>query len=183
LFGWMSYTYTRAKFKSGLPTTENYDGINQGYVGDEYGDTWITSDYEQRHNFKLVAGYRLNKHILSGRFQYGSGFPYTPIVDSAEDSDYAAAHPGQRRFVPVTGYRNSKNFQSYYSLDLRYTHKTNYSWGNLSWYIEVINITAQKQINTQKWYWDRPYAEGNNPKNKSEDTLSLIPNLGVEIKF
>jgi hypothetical protein len=183
LFGWMSYTYTRAKFKSGLPTTEYYNGINQGYIGDEYGDKWITSDYEQKHNFKLVAGYRLNKHILSGRFQYGSGFPYTPIVDSAEDTDYAAAHPGQHRFVPVAGYSNSKNFPSYYSLDLRYTHKTNYSWGNLSWYIEVINITAQKQINTQKWYWDRPYAEGNNPKNKSEDTLSLIPNLGVEIKF
>jgi hypothetical protein len=175
LFGWMSYTYTRAKFKSGLPTTEDYDGVNQGYIGDEYGDRWVTSDYEQRHNFKLVAGYRLNKHILSGRFQYGSGFPYTPIVNNEP--------PVNGRYVPVTGYRNSKNFPSYYSLDLRYTHKTNYSWGNLSWYIEVINITAQKQINTQKWYWDRPYAEGNNPKNKSEDTLSFIPNLGVEIKF
>jgi hypothetical protein len=175
LFGWISYTYTRAKYKSGLPTSTNYHGVEQGYVGDEYGDKWITSDYEQKHNFKLVAGYRLNNHILSGRFQYCSGFPYTPIVDNEP--------PVNGRYVPVTGYRNSKNFPTYYSLDLRYTHKTNYSWGNMSWYIEVINITANKQINTQKWYWDRPYAEGNNPKNKSEDTLVFMPNLGVEIKF
>ena len=31
-----------------------------------------------------------NKHIFSGRFQYASGFPYTPIVDGTEDLDYAA---------------------------------------------------------------------------------------------
>ncbi len=175
LFGWMSYTYTRAKFKSGLPTTNFYQGIDQGFVGDEYGDKWMTSDYEQKHNFKLVAGYRLNKHILSGRFQYASGFPYTPIVNNEP--------PVNGRYVPITGYRNSKIYPSYYSLDLRYTHKTNHSWGNVSWYIEVINVLMKKQVNTQKWYWDRPYSEGSNPKNESEDTLVFMPNFGVEIKF
>ncbi|MBN2400801.1 MAG: TonB-dependent receptor plug domain-containing protein [Spirochaetes bacterium] len=181
-FGWMSYTYTRAKFKSGLPTTEFYQGIDQGYVGDEYGDKWITSDYEQQHNFKLVAGYRLNKHILSGRFQYCSGFSYSPITGHDYDDDYHN-ETGKDRYIPVTGYRNSKNYPSYYSLDLRYTHKTNHSWGNVSWYIEVINILMKKQVNTQKWYWDRPYAEGSNPKNESDNPLIFMPNLGVEIKF
>ncbi|MBN2038888.1 MAG: TonB-dependent receptor plug domain-containing protein [Spirochaetes bacterium] len=177
LFGWMCYTYTRSKYKSGLPTTEYYDGIDQGYIGDEYGDKWITSSDEQRHNFKLVSGYRLNKHILSGRFQYYSSLPYTPITGSYEDPD----SPG--RYIPTTGDRNSANYPAYYSLDLRYTHRSQYSWGQVSWYIEVINILMKKQVTEEEWNWTEAYSEGSNPTEGEGESFSFLPNFGVEIKF
>lgn len=183
LFGWMSYTYTRSKQKTGLPTEPGYAGVAENAVGDEFGDKWITSDYEQRHNFKLIAGYKLNKHTLSGRFQYYSSFPYTPIVGSEEDMNYAAYNPDKHRYVPVMGDRNSEHFPSYYSLDLRYTHKTNYTWGYVSWYIEVINVLMKDPVNSEDWNWTKPYSDGHNPKNGSEDSFTILPNFGVEVKF
>ena len=92
LYGWLSYTYTRSKFKSGLPATDYYLGIDQGYTGDSNGDKYMTSDYEQRHCLKLVTGYKFGNHTVSGKFQYYSGFPYTPITGYSEDTDYAATH-------------------------------------------------------------------------------------------
>ncbi len=183
LFGWMSYTYTRSKQKTGLPTEPGYDGVPENGVGDEFGDTWTTSDYEQRHNFKMIAGYRMNKHTFSGRFQYYSSFPYTPIVGSEEDMNYASIYPDKHRYVPVMGDRNSRHFPSYYSLDLRYSHKTNYTWGYVSWYIEVINVLMKEPVNAEDWNWTKPYSDGHNPKLSSEDSFTILPNFGVEVKF
>ncbi|MFH0977564.1 MAG: TonB-dependent receptor plug domain-containing protein [Spirochaetota bacterium] len=175
LYAWTSYTYTRSKFKSGLPTTKNYKGVEQDYIGDPNGNRYMTSDFEQRHCFKLVAGYKFSNHTVSGKFQYYSGFPYTPIEDNET--------PVNGRYVPKMGERNSKNFPPYWQLDTRYTRRLPHSWGNVSWYVEIINIFANKQYE-YKWYWDRTYSEGSNPRvRKQKEGLSMLPNFGVEVKF
>ena len=74
--------------KSGLPTTEGYGGVETNPVGDVFGDEWTTSSYEQRHNVKLVGGYRWGDNTFSGRLQYYSGFPYTPYIDGVYDTNY-----------------------------------------------------------------------------------------------
>lgn len=181
-FGWVSYTYTRAREKTGLPTTEGYAGVASNPVGDPFGDQWTTSAYEQRHNVKLVGGYRLGNHTFSGRLQYYSGFPYTPYIAGIYDTNYNEL-TGEDRYYPVTGARNSEKFPDFYTLDVRYTHSKDHSWGNLSWYVELINVFMQKEKNTQKWYYDRPYETEANPVITDDDMLSFLMSFGVELKF
>ena len=150
---------------------------------------WTKSGFEQIHNFKLIAGYKIENHTFSGRFQYYSSFPYTPYRESSGDEDepeedliYASLFPGEHRYIPYTGERNSAHYPPSYSLDLRYTYKIKHSWGHISWYVEAINIIKSKSV-YEKWYYDRPYQEGGNPKLEEEEGFSLLPNFGVEVKF
>jgi hypothetical protein len=181
-FGWISYTYTRSKGKTGLPTTDGYAGVAENLAGDEYGDVWTPSDYEQRHNVKLTGGYRLGNHIFSGRLQYYSGFPYTPYIAGIYDTNYNDL-TGENRYYPVTGTRNSERFPDFFTIDFRYTHKKTRSWGELSWYVEMINVLMQKPKDTQKWYYDRPYGVGSNPVITDDDGLPFLLSFGVEMKF
>ncbi|MBN2403399.1 MAG: TonB-dependent receptor plug domain-containing protein [Spirochaetes bacterium] len=180
LYGWMSYTYTRSKYKSGLPTGFYYKEVYQvddngvPYIGDKYGNRYVTSDYEQRHSLKFVSGYKKGNHTVSGKFQYYSGFPYTPIVDNES--------PVNGRYVPISGERNSKNFAPYWQLDMRYTRRIPHSWGYISWYVEIINIFMNKEYE-YKWYWDREYSPGSNPVMKKQEGYNFLPNFGVEVKF
>lgn len=181
-FGWISYTFTRARHKSGLPTTEGYGGVPSNPVGDEFGDQWTTSSFEQQHNVKLVGGYRFHDSIFSGRLQYYSGFPYTPYIDGIYDTNYYGL-TGEDRYYPVTGERNSENFPDFVTLDFRYTHKISFSRVVLSCYVEQINVFMQKQKNTQKWYYDRPYESGSNPVITDDDTFSFLISIGIEARF
>jgi len=181
LYGWLSYTYTDSKYKSGLPTEDGYEGIAANRAGDEFGDKWFTSPYEQKHCVKLVSGYRFWQHTISGKFQFYTGYPYTAIVGSEEDLDYAAANPGKHRYVPVTDDRYTKNYPPSYQLDLRYSHKTDHSWGSITWYVEMIYALSSPDYE-YKWNWTEDYS-GSNPKMKKDTSYSFIPNFGVEVKF
>ncbi|HRX48976.1 MAG TPA: TonB-dependent receptor plug domain-containing protein [Spirochaetota bacterium] len=163
LFGWTSYTYTKAKYKSGL-------------VSDTYGDEWISAWSEQIHVMKAVTGYTFGNHTVSGRFQFNSTLPYTPVAGSNEDVDYFNS-TGKRRYVPVYGKTNSKRLSPEHRLDLRYSYKTNYKWGHVSWYVEIINAY---NFRGEELKYD--YTKGTWKTEKS-DEIAMIPNFGVEAKF
>jgi hypothetical protein len=182
LFGWVSYTFTRSKVKTGLPTTAGYAGIASNPAGDIFGDKWTTSGYEQCHNFKLTGGYKLGKHTWSGRFQYYSGFAYTPYTGAGYDKNYHDL-TGKDRYYPLTGIRNSKNFPSNYTVDFRYTKTVNRSWGQINWYVEQINVLNKKAKDTQKWYYDRDYQVGVNPIINEDEGFAGLVNFGIEFKF
>lgn len=182
IFGWASYTYTRSREKTGLPTTTGYAGVETNPIGDIYGDKWTTSGFEQRHSLKFTGGYKFRNHTWSGRFQYYTGFPYTPYIDGVYDADYNEL-TGEDRYYPVTGSRNSKKFPAYYSLDVRYAKKKKHSWGYLSWYVEVINALMKKATNNQKWNYDRAYEKGRNPEISEEEGFASLFNFGIEAKF
>ncbi|HPS57068.1 MAG TPA: TonB-dependent receptor plug domain-containing protein [Spirochaetota bacterium] len=166
-FGWGSYAFTNAERKSGLPVTF-----------DPTGDRWIHSGYEQNHSLKIVSGYRKGKHTFSGKFQLYSSFPYTPITGSLP--------PVNGRYAPEydIDHPNSKHLPFDHQLDLRYTHRTGYEWGYVSWYVEVINVYGQwYHSKAYKWRYDRPYSEDNPKVTADEGGLTLLPNFGVEVKF
>ena len=168
-FGWINYTFTQSKYRSGLPQ----------WI-DEYGDTYIDYDYELEHALKLVLGYTFGKHTISGKFQVYTSFPYTPISDSEQSP------AGSRRYVRKFTYSepNSNRFPVAHQLDLRYTYKTPYSWGSVSWYIEIINAYNYVPVSRETWDYTKPYIKGVNPtREREEDAFGLIPNFGVEIKF
>jgi hypothetical protein len=182
IFGWLSYTYTRSDTKTGLPTEPGYNGNPLNTVGDPLGDQWTPSPYEQIHNFKLVAGYKLWNHIFSGRFQFYSSMPYTPIVDGREDMNYNLIFPGKHRYVPILGYRESARYPPDYQLDIRYTYEVKHSWGHISWYVEAINALMNTGV-YENWYYDRPYQKDSNPELVKDSGFAFLPNFGVEIKF
>ncbi len=164
LFGWASYTYTQAKTKTGLTT-------------DPYGDQWINAWSEQVHVVKTVAGYTRGMHTLSARFQFNTTLPYTPITGSAADSSY----PG-RYYPNAYGKTNSGHLSPEHRLDLRYSYKTNYRWGYVSWYIEVINVY---NFRSEEYKYDYRYAydADSNPYVMKSKGLAMLPNFGVEAKF
>ncbi|HRZ26890.1 MAG TPA: TonB-dependent receptor [Spirochaetota bacterium] len=167
-FGWINYTFTQSKYKSGAP-------------GPYYsGDTYINFSYEQEHALKLVLGYNYRQHTISGRFQLYSSFPYTPVTDTIESP------AGSGRYFPTYGgvKQNSRHFPVNHRLDIRYTYTSDHQWGHVSWYIELINAYYYIPIDRETWRYNQPYVKGRNPKRERDETaLALIPNFGVEIKF
>lgn len=178
-FAWLSYTYTLSSYRSGLPATAGYGGVPTNIAADIYGNVWIPYNYERQHSVKLTGGYRYNRHTISGKFQLYTSYPYTPYVNGVLDTNYL---PGIR-YVPVLGKTNSAHFPVEHSLDVRYSYKTDHSWGYVTWYLEIINIYNNKTIDMQQWSYDRPYGNGNPKQVSSAGSLSTIPNFGVEVKF
>lgn len=164
LYFWISYTYTNAEFKSGNPLNP-------------YQGTYYPFEYEQPHNLKLTAGYILGRHQIGARFEFYSGFPYTPIIGSRANSDV----PG--RYSPEYGVPYSQRFSFAHRLDLRYSQTISFSSSILKWYIEVINIYNFKPESSLDWDYGKPYSPGENPTIGSGGTLTLIPNFGLEYRF
>jgi len=183
LFGWGSYTYTQSK---------NLPGKISG-VSDPSREMWSLSDFDQTHVVKIVLGYTHKEHTLSAKFQFNSVTPHTPIIDSNKDPLYNPPS-GLERHVPVYGRRNSARLGPSYELDLRYSHKTNYKWGYVSWYFEIINATNYRGENVKFDYRYEYNGDNNssipydptkprNPKKEKYRGLAMFPNFGVEAKF
>jgi len=205
-FGWASYTYNQSKFKSGLPPFKPisiydiiyqqnnpgyvYDPINktanpyENQIGDVWGRAWHNYDFSMNHCFKLIAGYQIEAHTITAKFMLYTPQPYTPIVFYSPVDWWNQYSSGNYpRFTPVYGKPNSKQLPLYNRLDLRYSRKTNYSWGYLTWYIEIINALNYRRY-YQNWKTYAPYVPGHNPSIKrSRNTLAIFPNFGVEVKF
>ena len=183
-YGWVSYTYTEAKYRSGLPTEPGYLGVESNPVGDLNGDQWYHSSLEQRHSAKLAGGYVYGKNTLGVRVDYYTGFPYTPIVDTEYDEAYNVLYGGDR-WVAVYGEENSKYYPPFCSIDIRYTYKIYYSWGYVSWYAEVINANNTQPIDNEEFDRSRPYKEGENPVLEAPEgaIINWFPSFGVEVKF
>jgi hypothetical protein len=189
IFGWVSYAYTRSRSRSGLPYYPGIYGIPFNQIGDPWGNRWINYSFEQNHSFKLILGYAYGKHTFTGKFMLYTSNPYTPIVFSQQDTTYYA-ETGMYRFYPVYGRPNSRHFPLNHRLDLRYSHTTTYSWGYVSWYIEVINVYNHHPIIMERWDYRLPMypriphvGPGNPVKSSFASTLAFIPNFGVEVKF
>ena len=174
-FGWVNYTYTQSKRKSGVSDAADGDYNDR--------DRYITYGLEQEHALKVVAGYTRGRHTLSSRFTLHTSFPYTPIVAGELSPD--PTPPGYvPRYYPIYGTsRNSRHFPPDQRLDVRYSYKITHEWGYVSWYIEVINVYNYRPVTEETWNYRRDYDPDSNPRNKKEEGLSMIPNFGVEVKF
>ncbi|MCL2155167.1 MAG: TonB-dependent receptor [Leptospirales bacterium] len=174
-FGWGSYTYSQSKEMSGV-------------YNDAWKDEWLFSYYDQTHVIKIVLGYTYKQHTFSSKFQFNSRTPYEPIVGSHVQGVYPDGITD--RNVPEYGKRCSERLGPTYMLNLRYTHTTNYKWGYVSWYFEIINATNHRN---KYVYFDYRYEYNDgsnpaittpiNPRKRNDGGISIIPNFGVEAKF
>lgn len=174
-FGWISYSYSKSKFTTGLPTNLDADG-----------NKWFDSYFDRRHSLKIIAGYIFGNHKISGKFQLYTSLPYTPIVSSTLDTAYEAAknplYPS--RYIPEYGDLNSKRFEPSHQLDIRYTYSNYHEWGKISFYLEFLNVYNHANKDSQDWAYNRPYSSSNPKITTSGGILdSIIPNFGVEVRF
>lgn len=179
-YGWINYTWTHSRYRSGLPTEDGV-GDPRNLAGDAYGDQWVNYQYEQQHALKLVTGYKFGRSTLGAKFQLYSSLPYTPIVGGTQDTTY----PGSgERWLPDYGRSYTRHFPIDHRLDIRYSYKNTKAWGYITWYIEIINIYNHRPESELKWDYRYDYQAGKNPHIiVNEDALTIIPNFGVEVKF
>ncbi|MCL1911970.1 MAG: carboxypeptidase-like regulatory domain-containing protein [Leptospirales bacterium] len=200
-FGYFSYTYNEAKQKT------NQSDIYSSYYSDGYpvnhtpspsppyydtkpppgnrssGSQWVRAYYDMTHVIKLVAGYTFGKNTLSAKFQYNTATPFTPTVSSYEDVFYnKVVDTTRHRHERLRGKPNSMRLDPEYRLDVRYSRTTNYKWGYVSWYVEVIGIVTSP-AQDYKWDYRYQYDPNNNPSIVRPNRLSIIPNFGIETKF
>ncbi len=203
-YGWLSYTYTDARFRLGISQL-NFTStqlINNAKINplkddgtpktpaelqketDEYNaadNEWFDNDYEIKHSIKFTGGYAWGNHSFSMRYEMATSRPYTPIVANADPTDYVSNGQTRQRYAPIYGERNTKRYDASHRFDFRYAYKANYSWGYASFYIELILLT--NPVKEENWDYSRPYSATNPALEKPDGRIPFIPLIGGEIKF
>ena len=153
LFGWVSYTLSRAERK------------------DREDEDWYLFQYDQTHILTALAGYDLPWDFgISFQVQYVTGSPTTYYVNGTwevDANDYDPAFSG--------GYRDER-LPDFFQTSLRLDKLFTFKFWQLELYAEAIN--AVRGVNPEFTvynydYTDYAYVEG----------LPFIPNVGLEAKF
>jgi hypothetical protein len=125
--------------------------------------------YDQTHNLIWVASYDSRNWKYSTRLRYVTGNPDTPVVSSIYDSDNDV-------YIPVRGAIYSTRFSPFISLDTRIDKKWIYDTWILSAYLDVQNLTNNK--NPESITYSYNYAQS-----QTVNGLPLLPTLGVQGEF
>lgn len=136
--------------------------------------------FDRRHNINITGSYAFGKGLLwelSGRWNFGSGFPFTPnggyyeqITFPDIDSDFEVAHGELQLFY---GQINSKRLTTYHRLDINLKRTIAFK-GNAKLEIDfgVTNIYNRKNI----FYFHRI-------QNQPVYQLPIMPSIGVSMMF
>ncbi len=139
LYGWLSYTLSKNL---------------RSYGGGAYGP----SDWDQRHVFNLVAGYRWGRTTLGGRAHVNTGRPYVLY------EGYGAS-PG----IYV------QRLPAFYQIDLRIDRRIVFDRFQLDLYGELVNATLTPEV----------YALTQNPAGMVEQKSFrlVLPSIGLRAEF
>jgi hypothetical protein len=139
LYGWVSYTLSN--------NLKSYGG---GAVG--------PSDWDQRHVFNVVAGYRWGRTTFGARAHYNTGRPYITY-----DTTYGTETEYFHRLPP------------FYQLDVRVDRRIVYDRFQLDVYAELVNATLNREV----------YAVSETPAGDWEQRSFrvVLPSIGVRGEF
>lgn len=137
--------------------------------------------YDRRHNINVLINYQMGKSRdfeLSLRWNYGSGFPYSPTASMVEmlnfsngiNSDYISQNG---TLTTIYGDLNSKRLPNYHRLDI--SAKKRFEIGKRS--ILEINLSVTNVYNRNNlFYWNRITSQ-------RVDQLPIMPSLGITYTF
>jgi TonB family protein len=91
---------------------------------------------------KLGRGWR-----VGARYRYGSGNPFTEVVNRYYDDE-------RRAYVPVYGERSASRLAPFQSLDVRVDKLWELKRVDLTGYLEVQNVTYAKNVEVMGWNFD-----------------------------
>ncbi|MCR9159777.1 MAG: TonB-dependent receptor plug domain-containing protein [Nannocystaceae bacterium] len=155
LYGWVTYTLMWSQ----LRFTEQQPGI-------ELRDR--PTDFDQRHNFGLVASYILPKRWrIGGRFRVSSGYPFSPVIGSVQN-------PVTR--YPVLGPRNSARLGTFHQLDIRVDKRWLLDRATITGYVDVQNVYNRQNPDAVFYRYD--FREP-----ASFVGLPIFPALGVRVDY
>jgi hypothetical protein len=136
-YGWLSYTWSRSY--------RVVDGVI------------APSDWDQRHVFNLVAGYRLPRgYSVSSRFHYNTGRPY-PLWDKHSN------------FVDY--YR----LPSFPQLDLRGDKRFIFDAYVMDVYVELVNTTLSREV-----YDEKRQLDGSSTR---RGFRLVLPSIGIHVEW
>jgi hypothetical protein len=112
------------------------------------GDDEALFTFDQPLVFTALFSHELPKRWRIGsRFRYGTGNPYTPVVNRSFDL-------GRQEFRPVYGERDSERLRSFRQLDLRIDKDWVFKAWTLTAYLDVQNLTNAQNVETIAWTFD-----------------------------
>lgn len=121
-FGWLSYTFSRARQRN-HPTQD-----------------FAPTGFDQPHVLNAVASYKPGRGFeLGARFQLASGRPDTPVIGATYDADTG-------NYDPVRGPFRSTRVPTYRSIDIRVEKVWLYNTWSLGLYLDVINVANFENV-------------------------------------
>lgn len=137
--------------------------------------------YDRRHNVNVLINYQMGQSRdfeISLRWNYGSGFPYSPTASMVEmldfsngiNSDYISQNG---TLTTIYGELNSERLPNYHRLDL--SAKKRFDIGKRS--ILEINLSVTNVYNRNNlFYWNRITSQ-------RVDQLPIMPSFGITYTF
>ncbi|MCB9675801.1 MAG: TonB family protein [Alphaproteobacteria bacterium] len=124
-------------------------------------------EYDQPLVVTALVSHQLPRRWrIGGRARFGSGNPYTPVVNRYYDLD-------RREFSPIYGEIDSARLPAFFSLDLRIDKDFQFRKWQLTTYLDVQNATNRQNVDVIGWTDDY----------SAEDPIAglpLIPAFGVK---
>ena len=162
--GWVSYSFMWTRRNIG---EENYHPY-----------------YDRRHNLNVVLNVPdlFWGTDLSAKFNLGTGLPYAGAVGyyhRYEERPHAPPWPESPVWEVVEGPRDAFRYPLYHRLDVGLTKKWQPSWGEISLFLDVINLYYAKNVLLYFWEID----EDNPPRRRQIDMLPILPTLGIKVRF
>ena len=104
--------------------------------------------YDQPLVLNALVSHQLPKRWrLGARIRYGSGNPYTPVVNRRYELT-------SRTFIPVYGKRSSERLPPFFSADVRIDKDYVYEKWTLTTYLDLQNATNRQNIEVIGWTYD-----------------------------
>lgn len=129
LNGWLSYTFSRTKFRADSPYPE--DRINQG--------EWFPTNFDRPHDLSLVSFYRASRRVsLSTNVAFSTGRPITIPV-----AKYQYANGVRLQYSRRNEFRIPNYFRWDLSINLEGSHKLK-KLAHSSWSLSMYNVTGRK---------------------------------------
>ena len=129
LTGWLSYSYSRARFK---------EMMDRGNETLNFGD-WYNAPYDKPHEVKLVANFALtHRYSFSANMDYSTGRPVTvPVGSYVYDGVWRLAYSR----------RNAYRIPDYFRTDVAFNVDPGHyllAWAHATFTFGVYNVTGRK---------------------------------------
>jgi hypothetical protein len=133
MFGWLSYTFSKAHQRNHPDTA------------------WVPTAFDQTHVMNAVASYKPGAGFeIGARFQLATGRPDTPVIGATFNADTG-------EYEPVNGPRRSVRTPTYRQIDMRIERSWLFNTWSIGAYLDIINVANLQ--NVEAFQYDYRYKE------------------------
>jgi hypothetical protein len=132
--------------------------------------------YDRRHNANVVLNFPglFWGMDVTARWTIGTGLPYAGTIGY-----YRRYWYGRGEWAFIEGPRDAFRYPVYHRLDAGLTKTWKPKWGEVSAFLDVINLYYAK--NVMLYYWGVP--QGGIPERSSISMIPILPTAGVKVRF